>query len=143
VHLFVLQLFGWDIGALWKTSNKKLILALLAAGRLGEAFESYRFAMDASNEATKTSLHSWVLSESFKQCYLCYGTNHSSLSSLVVMNSAVVRTAYSLRPDPILQMKARAIPNILLMWRILFFTSISLSFRTLSKLYPYVLYLTL
>jgi WD40 repeat protein/tetratricopeptide (TPR) repeat protein len=54
-------LFGWDIGALWKTSNKKLILALLAAGRLGEAFESYRFAMDASNEATKTSLHSWVL----------------------------------------------------------------------------------
>jgi tetratricopeptide (TPR) repeat protein len=54
-------LFGWNIGALWKTSNKKLILALLAAGRLGEAFESYRFAMDASNEATKTSLHSWVL----------------------------------------------------------------------------------
>ncbi|KAG2038866.1 WD40-repeat-containing domain protein [Suillus americanus] len=54
-------LFGWDIGSLWETSNKKLILALLGAGKLGEAFESYRFAMDTSDEATKTSLHSWVL----------------------------------------------------------------------------------
>jgi len=62
----VLQLFGWDIDALWQTSNEKLILALLGAGRLGEAFESYRFAMNASDEATQTSLHSWVLSESFQ-----------------------------------------------------------------------------
>ncbi|KAG2746843.1 hypothetical protein P692DRAFT_201791673, partial [Suillus brevipes Sb2] len=54
-------LFGWDNETLWQTSNKKLILALLGAGRLGEAFESYRFAMDTSNEATKVSLHSWVL----------------------------------------------------------------------------------
>lgn len=54
-------LFGWDIEALWQTSNKKLILALLGAGMLGEAFESYRFAMDASDEATKTSLRSWIL----------------------------------------------------------------------------------
>jgi tetratricopeptide (TPR) repeat protein len=54
-------LFGWDIDALWQTSNEKLILALLGAGRLGEAFESYRFAMNASDEATQTSLHSWVL----------------------------------------------------------------------------------
>jgi tetratricopeptide (TPR) repeat protein len=54
-------LFGWDIAALWQTSNKKLILALLGAGRLGEAFESYRFAMNASDEPTKASLRSWVL----------------------------------------------------------------------------------
>ncbi|KAG2127419.1 hypothetical protein BD769DRAFT_1775949 [Suillus cothurnatus] len=54
-------LFGWDIDTLWQTSNKKLILALLGAGKLGEAFESYRFAMNASNEATKANLHSWVL----------------------------------------------------------------------------------
>ncbi|KAG1721179.1 WD40-repeat-containing domain protein, partial [Suillus occidentalis] len=59
-------LFGWDNETLWQTSNKKLILALLGAGRLGEAFESYRFAMDASNETTKASLHPWVLSESFQ-----------------------------------------------------------------------------
>jgi tetratricopeptide (TPR) repeat protein len=54
-------LFGWDIDTLWQTSNKKLILALLGAGKLGDAFESYRFAMNASNEATKANLHSWVL----------------------------------------------------------------------------------
>ncbi|KAG1771869.1 WD40-repeat-containing domain protein [Suillus placidus] len=54
-------LFGWDVEALWQTSNKKLIRALLGAGMLGEAFESYRFAMDASDEATKTNLHSWIL----------------------------------------------------------------------------------
>ncbi|KAG2140211.1 uncharacterized protein EDB93DRAFT_682353 [Suillus bovinus] len=59
-------LFGWDIEALWETSNRQLILALLGAGRLGEAFESYRFAMNASDEATKTSLHSWILSESYQ-----------------------------------------------------------------------------
>ncbi|KAG2114211.1 uncharacterized protein F5147DRAFT_19324 [Suillus discolor] len=59
-------LFGWDIEALWEASNKKLILALLRAGRLGEAFQSYRFAMNASDEATKTGLHSWILSKSFR-----------------------------------------------------------------------------
>jgi hypothetical protein len=64
-QLRLFQLFGWDNETLWQTSNKKLILALLGAGRLGEAFESYRFAMDTSNEATKVSLHSWVLSEYF------------------------------------------------------------------------------
>ncbi|KAG1906277.1 uncharacterized protein F5891DRAFT_1004825 [Suillus fuscotomentosus] len=59
-------LFGWDIAALWPTSNKRLIRALLRAGRLGEAFESYRFAMDASAEITQTNLRSWALSESFQ-----------------------------------------------------------------------------
>jgi hypothetical protein len=59
-----LQLFGWDIGTLWETCNKKLILALLGAGKLGEAFESYRSAVGASDEATKASLHTWILSES-------------------------------------------------------------------------------
>ncbi|KAG2127425.1 hypothetical protein BD769DRAFT_1460493, partial [Suillus cothurnatus] len=54
-------LFGWDIDALWQTSNKKLILVLLGAGKLGEAFESYHFTMNASNKATKANLHSWVL----------------------------------------------------------------------------------
>ncbi|KAG2093760.1 uncharacterized protein F5147DRAFT_820941 [Suillus discolor] len=46
-------LFGWDIESLWETSNKQLILALLRAGKLGEAFESYRFAMTASDKATR------------------------------------------------------------------------------------------
>lgn len=44
-------------------SNQKLILALLGDGMLGEAFESYRLAMDASDETTKTNLQSCVLSE--------------------------------------------------------------------------------
>ncbi|KIK32920.1 hypothetical protein CY34DRAFT_18718 [Suillus luteus UH-Slu-Lm8-n1] len=59
-------LFGWDNQTLWQPSNKKLILALLGAGMLGETFESYRFAVDASNETTKTSLHCWVSSELFQ-----------------------------------------------------------------------------
>ncbi|KAG2359698.1 hypothetical protein BDR07DRAFT_1414458 [Suillus spraguei] len=59
-------LFGWDIEKLWLTSNQNLIKALLGAGKLGEAFESYRIAMNASDKATMTSLHSWVLSESFQ-----------------------------------------------------------------------------
>ncbi|KAG1735655.1 hypothetical protein EDD22DRAFT_924654 [Suillus occidentalis] len=54
-------LFGWNIETLWQMSNQKLILTLLGAGMLGEAFESYRFAMDASDETTKTNLQSWVL----------------------------------------------------------------------------------
>ncbi|KAG1906278.1 uncharacterized protein F5891DRAFT_557293 [Suillus fuscotomentosus] len=54
-------LFGWDIAALWPTSNKRLIRALLRAGRLGEAFESYRFAVDASADITKTNLRAWAL----------------------------------------------------------------------------------
>ncbi|KAG2359701.1 hypothetical protein BDR07DRAFT_1414469 [Suillus spraguei] len=59
-------LFGWDIEQLWLTSNQNLIKALLGAGKLGEAFESYRIAMNASDKATMSSLHSWVLSESFQ-----------------------------------------------------------------------------
>ncbi|KAG2090800.1 hypothetical protein BD769DRAFT_1395733 [Suillus cothurnatus] len=54
-------LFGWDIETLWQMSNQKLILALLGDGMLGEAFESYRLAMDASDETTKTNLQSCVL----------------------------------------------------------------------------------
>ncbi|KAG1849037.1 hypothetical protein F4604DRAFT_1935129 [Suillus subluteus] len=53
-------LFGWDTEELWQISNQKLILALLGAGMLREAFDLYRFAMDASNETTKTSLHSRI-----------------------------------------------------------------------------------
>jgi tetratricopeptide (TPR) repeat protein len=57
-------LFGWELESLWQTANKKLCLALLRARRLGEAFESYRYGMDASDEATRASLHAWILSVS-------------------------------------------------------------------------------
>ncbi|KAG2341600.1 WD40 repeat-like protein, partial [Suillus weaverae] len=49
-------LFGWELESLWQTSNEKLCLALLKSGRLGEAFESYRYGMDASDEATRAGL---------------------------------------------------------------------------------------
>jgi hypothetical protein len=46
--------------------------------------------MDASNEFTKTSLHSWILSEfSVISPMLRAALNPVSLSSLVVMNDAV------------------------------------------------------
>jgi hypothetical protein len=67
-------------------SNQKLILALLGAGMLGEAFESYRFAMDASDETTKTNLQSWVLSEFSSNVTHTMVLNPFSLSSLVVMS---------------------------------------------------------
>lgn len=55
-------LFGWELESLWQTANEKLCLALLKAGRLGEAFESYRYGMDASDEATRAGLRAWIFS---------------------------------------------------------------------------------
>jgi hypothetical protein len=67
-----LQLFGWELESLWQTANKKLCLALLKARRLGEAFESYRYGMDASDEATRASLHAWILSKSFSNATILW-----------------------------------------------------------------------
>jgi hypothetical protein len=59
------QLFGWDLETLWQIANRQLCLALVQAGKLAEAFESYRSMMDMSNEATKASLRAWFSGESF------------------------------------------------------------------------------
>lgn len=55
-------LFGWELESLWQTANEKLCFALLKATTLGIAFESYRYAMDASDEATRAGLRAWILS---------------------------------------------------------------------------------
>ncbi|OJA09466.1 hypothetical protein AZE42_07148 [Rhizopogon vesiculosus] len=50
-----MQLFGWDLKSLWKTSNQKRCLALLRAERLAEAHEAYRYMIDMSDEAMLAS----------------------------------------------------------------------------------------
>jgi hypothetical protein len=60
-----LQLFGWDLESLWQTANKQQCVALIRAGRLGEALESYLSMMNASDETAKASLRAWFSSQSF------------------------------------------------------------------------------
>jgi WD40 repeat protein len=52
-------LFGWDLESLWQTANKQQCVALIRAGRLGEALESYLSMMNASDETAKASLRAW------------------------------------------------------------------------------------
>lgn len=52
-------LFGWDLESLWQTAHKQLCRALIWAGRFGEAFTTYESIMNASDEATKSSLREW------------------------------------------------------------------------------------
>jgi hypothetical protein len=52
-------LFGWDLESLWQTSRKQLCCALIRVGRVGEAFTTYESLIDASDEATKSSLRAW------------------------------------------------------------------------------------
>ncbi|KAG2149068.1 uncharacterized protein EDB93DRAFT_358436 [Suillus bovinus] len=67
-------LFGWDLKSLWRTANEHLCHALLHAGRLPEAVESYRHMMDMSDDTTKASCLRW--STAFKQkCSTLYATN--------------------------------------------------------------------
>lgn len=69
IHLMyeeLIVLFGWDLETLWQIANRQLCLALVRAGRLAEAFESYRSMIDASNEVTKASLRAWFSSQSFQ-----------------------------------------------------------------------------
>lgn len=81
-----LQLFGWELESLWQTANEKLCFALLKAGRLGEAFESYKYGMDASDEATRSGLRAWIFSKSFSNATYATVLNYPSLSHLVIMN---------------------------------------------------------
>ncbi|KAG2346847.1 hypothetical protein BDR05DRAFT_959029, partial [Suillus weaverae] len=69
IHLMyeeLVVLFGWDLETLWQIANRQQCLALVRAGRLAEALESYRSMMNASNEATKASLRAWFSGKSFQ-----------------------------------------------------------------------------
>lgn len=69
IHLMyeeLVVLFGWDLETLWQIANGQLCLALVRAGRLAEAFESYRSMIDASDEITKASLRAWFSSQFFQ-----------------------------------------------------------------------------
>ncbi|KAG2047946.1 WD40 repeat-like protein [Suillus hirtellus] len=63
IFLFLIEfscLFGWELESLWQTANEKLCFSLLKAGRPGEAFESYKYGMGASDEATRSGLRAWI-----------------------------------------------------------------------------------
>lgn len=79
-----LQLFGWELESLWQTANEKLCLALLKAGRLGEAFESYRYGMGASDEATKAGLRAWIFSKSSSN------TTHAAILSCLSLRHLTI-----------------------------------------------------
>ena len=59
-----LQLFGWDLKSLWKSTNQKRCCALLRAGRLAEAHEAYRYMMNTTDEETKVSCRDWSIGKS-------------------------------------------------------------------------------
>ncbi|KAG2151591.1 uncharacterized protein EDB93DRAFT_1249232 [Suillus bovinus] len=58
-------LFGWDLDSLWETTNQRRCDALLLAGRVIEAVESFQYMMNMINEAGKGSCIEW--STTFKQ----------------------------------------------------------------------------
>ncbi|KAG2349765.1 hypothetical protein BDR05DRAFT_252598 [Suillus weaverae] len=90
-------LFGWDLKNLWQTANQKRCSALLRAGRLGEALESYRYMMDMSDEITKASCLDW--SAAFKQeCSALHSTNEDAALASSSYNEAI--ELYSAAIDP-------------------------------------------
>lgn len=58
-HEEFILLFGWKLESLWQTAIQKQCRALIMAGRIGAAVESYQSLMDKSDEATKASLRAW------------------------------------------------------------------------------------
>ncbi|KAG0703991.1 hypothetical protein DFH29DRAFT_1039962 [Suillus ampliporus] len=52
-------LFGWDLKSLWRDARQKRCDALLLAGRLQEALESYRDMLDQSDEKTMACCLDW------------------------------------------------------------------------------------
>ena len=61
---FHVQHFGWGLKSLWQTAKKNRCRALIGAGRLEEAVESYRYMMDMSDEVTKISYLEWSAGKS-------------------------------------------------------------------------------
>lgn len=53
-------LFGWDLKSLWQTANQQRCHALVRSGKVGAAFEAYRYMMEVSDEPTKAIFRAWV-----------------------------------------------------------------------------------
>jgi tetratricopeptide (TPR) repeat protein len=58
-HEEFIVLFGWNLKSLWQTAMQKHCRALITAGRIGAAVESYQSLMNKSDETTKASLRAW------------------------------------------------------------------------------------
>lgn len=58
-HKEFIVLFGWNLKSLWQTAIQQQCRALIRAGRIGAAVESYQSLMDKSDESTKASLRAW------------------------------------------------------------------------------------
>lgn len=53
-------LFGWDLKSMWQTANQQRCHALVRSGKVGAAFEAYRYMMEVSDEPTKAIFRAWV-----------------------------------------------------------------------------------
>jgi hypothetical protein len=53
------QLFGWDLEALFLTAHQKRCQAFLSAGKPEKAFEAHRYMMDTIGESAKASCLVW------------------------------------------------------------------------------------
>lgn len=92
-------LFGWDLESLWQTANENLCHALLRAGRLPEALESYRYMMDMSDETTKANCHHW--SAAFKQnCSALYAANGDVALTASDYDVAILLYSGAIELDP-------------------------------------------
>ncbi|KIK42089.1 hypothetical protein CY34DRAFT_805300 [Suillus luteus UH-Slu-Lm8-n1] len=75
-------LFGWDLKLVWQIANQRRCDAILQAGEIREALESYRYMMDMSDEATRLNCLAWSISKSSSissgPILTCNFTQHSS-----------------------------------------------------------------
>jgi len=53
------QLFGWDLEALFLTAHQKRCQAFLSAGKPDKALEAHKYMMDTIDESAKASCHGW------------------------------------------------------------------------------------
>lgn len=60
LNCVLVQLFGWDLKSLWQTANQQRCHALVRSGKVGAAFEAYRYMMEVSDEPTKAIFRAWV-----------------------------------------------------------------------------------
>ncbi|KAG1842485.1 hypothetical protein C8R48DRAFT_679030 [Suillus tomentosus] len=72
----------------------KLILPLLAAGKLGGAFKLYRFVMDGSDEAAKNSLRAWILTISTIPVFCTFIIDTHASTMLTNPESPVIFESY-------------------------------------------------
>ncbi|KIK37986.1 hypothetical protein CY34DRAFT_15325 [Suillus luteus UH-Slu-Lm8-n1] len=71
------QLFGWDLQALFLTAHQKRCQAFLSAGKPDKALEAHKYMMDTIDESAKASCHA------FKQecSSLCAANGRAALAA--------------------------------------------------------------